>query len=186
MRSKQTLLVSQTFDFGPGCNAMNQRMPIAVTFEEGELSFRIVGLHLKAPGTTPACSSMVRTQQASQLVQALDSQLTGSPEEIFLVGDFGAKAKDKSLKAIRKSGKFKELTSKSKLTNGSGTVSSLSAPGRGLFDHVFYRVATSRSTWVPKSTLVFDPTNVSPGLADFISDYSDHVPVLTSLYTDLP
>lgn len=186
MRSKQTLLVSQTFDFGDGCRATNQRMPIAVTFEAGELSFRVVGLHLKAPGTTPACSSRVRTRQASQLVQALDSQLTNGPQGIFLVGDFGAKARDRSLKAIRKSGKFKELTAKSKLTNGSATVSSLVAPARGLFDHVFYRVRTSRKTWVPKSTLVFDPLDAAPGLAAYIAAYSDHVPVMTSLYTDVP
>ena len=157
LKKSQTLLVSQTLDLGGGCSATNQRLPRAVTLEAGELLFMIVGLSLKEPGDAPACSAKVRTEQVDQLLSAIESQLAGDPDQIFLVGDFGAKAKDKSLKALRKSGKFKQLTSKSKLTSESGTVSSLVAPARGLFDHIFYRVATSRKTWVRKSTLVFEP-----------------------------
>lgn len=53
-------------------------------------------------------------------------------------------------------------------------------------DQTFYRVATSRKTWVRKSTLVFEPTTAGAEFANFIADYSDHVPVITSLYTDAP
>ena len=66
---------------------------------------------------------------------------------------------------------------------GTGKVSSLENP-RGLFDHIFYVPSASRDTWVPKSTAIFDPTKAGAQYADYPTDFSDHVPVVTSLFIE--
>lgn len=182
-RSRQSLLVSQSIQAGPGCAASNLPLPLAATFEAGQLRLTLVAAQLLERGTDASCSDAIRTEQAEQLAAAINSQLGADPGQVFLAGDFGTKARHRSLQALRQDAGFKELTAKKSLAPASGSASALGSP-RGLFDHLFYRVADSRDTWVARSTEVFDPEAAGADYADYIDAYSDHAPVFTSLYTE--
>lgn len=186
--AQQTLLVRASFDLGGGCSAEDQPRPRALRLRSGQLDFLVVGVDLIAPdgaavAARGACEDRIRAEQVDDLLGAID-QLDGVwGDPVFLAGDFGAKAGRGSLKELKKAGKFIQLTKKGQRQAGSGKVSSLQDP-RLLGDHVMYRKKESRRIWVRKSTLIFDPSRAGADYADFVQDYSNHVPVVTELYTD--
>lgn len=189
-RTEQTLLVRTSFDLGGGCAATELPPSRALGLRAGELDFIVVGVQLIAPDETAgstrsargACEDRIRAEQVDDLLVQVDSLDRTYGDPVFLAGDFGAKAGRGSLKELKKAGKFIQLTRKGQRQKGSGRVSSLQP--RLLGDHVMYRKRESRRTWVPKSTLIFNPDGAGADYADFIARYADHVPVFTELYTD--
>lgn len=187
---KTTLFVPTQIDAGGGCEATGLPSPVVLGFRAGELTFTVVGMQFIArdADTSSArgtCQDTIREEQATRLAEEIDRRLDETDGHAFIAGDFNAKANDKSIKPLRPQAGFGELTKKGQRAKGAGKVSWLTPPPL-LSDLVMYRKRASKKVWVRKSTQIFDPATAGATYADYAVDFSDHVPVLTSFYTDKP
>ncbi len=183
LEEARELSVRGSFRLSGNCRSNGLRLPLAARFRAGNFDFWLVGVHLKSQLGAGSCPDRVREEQARDLLEAIDAELTADSDEedVVIAGDFNATPSDRSLDPLFRDGGFLTLTWPGRRAEASSDISYLIGRFASLIDHLMIRPEAT-GEWVRTSTMVLDPDDLA--LGDYTRLYSDHAPVWASFTTN--
>ena len=156
LEDAREVAVRGSFGLSGNCRSNGLRLPLAARFRAGNFDFWLVGVHLKSQLSAGSCPDRVREEQARDLLEAIDAELTAGSDEkdVVIAGDFNASPSDRSIDPLFRDGGFLTLTWPSRRAEGSSDISYLIGQFASLIDHLMIRPAAT-GEWVRRSTMVF-------------------------------
>ena len=165
------------------CYSSRLRKPLAATFATREMTFHLIGIHLKSQYKRDLCSQLILEKQLEELHHYIKSLPKDLP--VIIAGDFNISSIE--IKRTNLFNNFIIASSQTHLSKDSAPYSFLKSKAKLTPDHILFS-DNFKYYWVTNSTLIYkvnnyqSPTSAGRGFKTFVTNISDHAPVKTLFF----